>query len=199
MLYLVRHGEPKHAESESDEAGLSEIGRQQATLLGQRLRGIPFTALHHSPLRRAAQTGQVIADHLPGVPLRPSALVGDYIPGVPDPGALPAVYAAFMDSLSEAERTDGPRLAAQAIKHFAAPTQTDQRELIVTHNFLISWFIRHALDAPDWRWLGLNQYHCGLTVILYRPDRPAAMVSYNDVGHLPPPLRGTGFPPELRV
>lgn len=199
LLYLVRHGEQEHAEVESDEAGLSDLGRQQALLLGQRLRGIPFTALHHSPLPRAVQTGHLIADHLPGVPLHPSALVGDYIPSVPDRADLPPVYAAFVDGLSEADRTEGPRLAAQAIEHFAVPTQTAQRELIVTHNFVISWFVRHALDAPEWRWLGLNQYHCGLTVLLYRHDRPAAVVSYNDVGHLPLALRGTGFPPELRV
>lgn len=73
----------------------------------------------------------------------------------------------------------------------------DGSELIVTHNFLIGWFVRHALDAPDERWMGLNQCNGGLTVILYRTGQPASLVSFNDVGHLPPSLRWTGFPAEI--
>jgi serine/threonine-protein phosphatase PGAM5 len=34
-------------------------------------------------------------------------------------------------------------------------------------------------------------------VILYRPDRPPTLVSYNDMSHLPARLRWTGFPAEL--
>jgi len=65
-------------------------------------------------------------------------------------------------------------LAAAAIERHAVTADEDRHELIVTHNFLIGWFVRHALAAPDWRWLGLNQGNCALTVILYRPDRPAS-------------------------
>ena len=73
----------------------------------------------------------------------------------------------------------------------------DIHELIVTHNFLIGWFIRHALDAPDWRWIGLNQQNCALTVILYQPGLPPSLVTFNDAAHLPDQLRWTGFPARL--
>ncbi|MFU8854301.1 hypothetical protein ACNAW0_25435 [Micromonospora sp. SL1-18] len=28
-----------------------------------------------------------------------------------------------------------------------APAEGDVRELVITHNFLIGWLVRHALDA----------------------------------------------------
>ncbi len=49
-LYLVRHGEALPDESE-----LAEGGRRQATLLGERLRDVPFAAVHHGPLPRQSR------------------------------------------------------------------------------------------------------------------------------------------------
>ncbi|CAM5239604.1 hypothetical protein SCHAM137S_05268 [Streptomyces chartreusis] len=46
-LYLVRHGQALPDESE-----LAEGRRRQATLLGERLRDVPFAAVHHGPLPR---------------------------------------------------------------------------------------------------------------------------------------------------
>jgi hypothetical protein len=34
---------------------------------------------------------------------------------------------------------------------------------------------------------------------LARHGRPGSLVSYNDMGHLPPPLRWTGFPADLQI
>ncbi|GAB3145928.1 histidine phosphatase family protein [Micromonospora sonneratiae] len=199
LLYLVRHGESEDAHTESVDAGLSEIGRQQARCLGGRLRDVPFTAIHHSPVRRAAQTAQLLAGELPGVPVHESELVGDYVPAIPQPGVLHPAYADWFDTLPVAELARGAELAAAAIDRFTAAPETDERELVVTHNFLIGWLVRHCLDAPDWRWIGLNHYNCGLTVIAYRSDRPSSLLSYNDVGHLPSALRGTGMPAHLRI
>ena len=112
-----------------------------------------------------------------------------------------------MGSYTITERNEGAALARAAVEQFAGtgeehlgPAGADavRHELIVTHNFLIGWFIRQALDAPDWRWLGLNQQHCALTVILYQAGRPASLVSFNDAAHLPTSLRWTGFPDRLR-
>ena len=64
----------------------------------------------------------------------------------------------------------------------------------MTHNFLIGWFVSHALAAPPWRWLGLNQMNGGLAVIACQAASPPRLISFNDAGHLPPALRWTGFP-----
>ncbi|MFI5732153.1 histidine phosphatase family protein [Kribbella sp. NPDC051587] len=169
-LYLVRHGEAL-----PDESGLTERGRHQATQLGQRLQDVVFNTIHHSPLPRAAQTAHLISEQLHHpAPLKPSEVAGDYIPYVPHPDELPPDSAAhYLDFLAQAtpeELTTGPRLAQEALTHFTGPT-----DLLVTHNFLIAWLIRDALDAPPWRWLTINHANAALTVLTYTPTRPTTV------------------------
>jgi broad specificity phosphatase PhoE len=61
---------------------------------------------------------------------------------------------------------------------------TDRHELLITHNFVIGWFVRRVLDAPQWRWIGLNQANCAITILQWDSDRPPTLVSFNDTGHL---------------
>ncbi|MBT2452591.1 histidine phosphatase family protein [Streptomyces sp. ISL-43] len=199
-LYLARHGE-----ASTDESELTDTGRQQAVLLGKRLEGSPLSAIYHGPLPRAEQTARLIRDQLDNVPLQQSKLAGDYIPYLPKREELPPVSAdamlAHLSQFPAEEREPGPELAQAALARFARPADGDQprHELIVTHNFLIAWLVRAALDSPKWRWMGLNHANAALTVIRYAPGRPASVLFYNDMGHLPINLRWTGFPPELQL
>ncbi|MGW7331805.1 histidine phosphatase family protein [Streptomyces sp. NPDC054840] len=199
-LYLVRHGE-----ASPDESELTEAGRRQAVLLGKRLRGIPFTAVHHGPLPRARQTACLIGDQLTEVPVRLSEAAGDYVPYLPERSELPPesadFYLRFLDGASAEERENGPGLARRAMDLFTGPVdgEVDRHELVVTHNFLVAWLVRDAMYAPKWRWLGLNHGNAALTVIRYAPDRPASVLVSNDMRHLPAELRWTGFPPELHI
>ncbi|MEV0976346.1 histidine phosphatase family protein [Streptomyces sp. NPDC049915] len=199
-LYLVRHGE-----ASPDESTLTEAGRRQATLLGRRLRDIPFTAVHHGPLPRAEQTARLIGAHLKNVPLNRTDIAGDYVPYVPEADELPSdsadFYLSFLAGATAEERRHGPVLARQALELFAGPVagEEDRHELVVTHNFLVAWLVRDAMHAPKWRWLGLNHCNAALTVIRYAPRRPATVLLSNDMRHLPAELRWTGFPPELQI
>ncbi|MFJ5776322.1 histidine phosphatase family protein [Streptomyces sp. NPDC093094] len=199
-LYLVRHGE-----ATPDESGLTEAGRRQATLLGRRLRDIPFAAVRHGPLPRAEQTARLIGEQLKNVPLHACEAAGDYVPHVPEADELPAesadFYLRFLAGASDEERRDGPALARRALDLFTGPVdgEEDRHELVVTHNFLVAWLVRDALHAPKWRWLGLNHCNAALTVIRYPPGRAASVLVSNDMRHLPAELRWTGFPPELHV
>jgi probable phosphoglycerate mutase len=195
FLYLVRHGE-----AVPHDGPLSPAGEQQARLTGRRLKDVPLSAIHHGPLPRAAQTAGLIAACIPGVPVSASDLAGDYLPSDPAPDDLPPSYASFVAGFSAAERAQGPKLAAAAIDRFtqAGPEDGDDHELIVTHNFLIGWLVSQAMAAPSWRWLGLNQMNCALSVIAYRAGLPPALISFNDAGHLTPELRWNGFPAAVR-
>ncbi|MFB7848350.1 histidine phosphatase family protein [Streptomyces sp. NPDC002466] len=199
-LYLARHGE-----ATPDESRLTDNGRRQALLLGERLRHVPLTAVHHGPLPRAAQTARLICDQLDGVHPQPSEPAGDYLPHLPEREELPVEWAdsmlARLSGFPAEERECGPGLAREALARFTGPVEGDEprHELVVTHNFLIGWLVRDALDAPEWRWMGLHQANAALTVIRYATDRPASVLLFNDTGHLPGELRWTGFPPELRV
>ncbi|WP_217553864.1 histidine phosphatase family protein [Streptomyces sp. GbtcB6] len=199
-LYLTRHGE-----ASSDESELTDAGRQQAALLGERLRGVPLAAIHHGPLARAEQTARLVGERLDGVPHHRSEAAGDYLPYLPTREELPPeaadAWLKFLDQFTAEEREQGPGLAAAALADFTGPVVGDEprHELVVTHNFLVGWLVRAALDAPKWRWLGINHANAALTVIRYAPDRPPAVLLFNDTGHLPTELRWTGFPPELHV
>jgi broad specificity phosphatase PhoE len=199
-LYLARHGEAL-----PDESGLTQAGREQATLLGRRLRDIPFTAVHHGPLPRAAQTARLIHGRLKNVPLLVSDVAGDYVPHVPPRNELPPesadYYLRFLADTTDDEREQGAALALQALDQFTGPVdgEADRHELVVTHNFLVAWLVRDAMHAPKWRWLGLNHGNAALTVIRYAPGRAASVLVSNDMRHLPTELRWTGFPAESRI
>jgi serine/threonine-protein phosphatase PGAM5 len=197
FLYLMRHGEA------AEDGELTARGEEQARLAGERLRSVPLTGIRHSPQSRAVRTAQIVASCVPGVSPAASELLDDYIPSDPDLTELPASFGRLVSAYSPAERMAGARLARSAVERFGAAgasagSGADEHELLVTHNFLIGWFVRDVLGAPDWRWLGLNQQNAALTVIMYRPEMPAALVSFNDASHLTRPLRWTGFPPAIR-
>ncbi|MEV0266863.1 histidine phosphatase family protein [Streptomyces sp. NPDC050617] len=199
-LYLARHGE-----ATADESALTDRGARQSVLLGERLRHSPLAAVHHGPLPRAEQTARLICDQFDGVRPQPSELAGDYPPYLPRREELPTdsadAFLAHLAQIPAEERERGPELAQAALVRFAGPVDGDEprHELVVTHAFLIGWFVRAALDAPKWRWMGLNHANAALTVIRYAPGQPASVLFFNDTGHLPADLRRPGFPPDLCV
>lgn len=188
-LYLVRHGE---ADALGD---LTDTGRRQAALLGERLAAIAVDVVHHSPLPRAVQTAETLGAHLPGVPVSAADELDDHVPPVPDAAGLPAAVVRYLAGYDDVTRATGVRLADALIARFARPAEAETREVLVTHAFQVAWLVRHALDAPPGRWLGLNIANAGMTAIEYRDDRPPALLVLNDQAHLPAELRWTGFPP----
>lgn len=190
-LYLVRHGEHLDAEHGLEDGPLSPRGRRQAELLADRLSGVPLDALWHSPLERAAEAARAVAVRLPAVTPQASSLLFDCIPTGMTP-ETPGVYESFFGSYTDAEIEAGRAQMDDAVGEFLV-RKPATHELLITHNFVIAWFVRAVLDAPQWRWLTINQAHCGLTVLAQRPGRPWTLVSHNDLSHLPMELR-TGLP-----
>ncbi|MFC4013251.1 histidine phosphatase family protein [Nonomuraea purpurea] len=194
-LYLARHGA-------ADAFGtLTDIGRRQVGLLGERLAGVPVDAVWHSPLPRAVASAHELARRLPDVPVTEAAELIDHVPYVPGAAEMPPSWAGFFDGYDAAEAASGQKQAEALVARFAKVpdttadgTRPDTREVLVTHSYPIAWLVRHALDAPPVRWLGLNSANTALTVIEYRDGLPPTIVMFNDMSHLPPDLRWTGFP-----
>jgi serine/threonine-protein phosphatase PGAM5 len=183
-LYLVRHGEQDPGTNHAPDGGLSPLGRDQADRLGRRLRRVPFAAVHHSPLARAAQTAAIVAGHLPAVPVHECDHVADRTPVPSRRDGYPRRWHPWLDAVPDDERDDDAVALRAAVAHFGVTGPEDRYELLVTHTFVIGWFVRHVLDAPEWRWLGLNHDNCGLTIVQWESGRPPTLVSYNDTGHL---------------
>lgn len=196
-LYLVRHGEHQDAEHGVTDGPLSPRGRRQAELLAERLSGVPFTDLRFAPNESTTATARIIAGRLPSLAPRPSSLLLDCVPSGPGSGS-PRMFDAFFQGVTAAEIEAGAAQMADAVAEFLQPGSGERHDLLITHNFVIAWFVRHALDAPEWRWLGLNQAHCGLTILRVRSAKPPVLVVHNDTAHLPVELR-TGLPEPLPV
>lgn len=196
-IYLVRHGEHQDAEYGLADGPLSPRGQRQAELIADRLSGLPLDAVWHSPLLRAAETARAIAGRLPSVDPEPTALLFDCVPtGMTE--ETPAAFEPFFGSISDAEIEAGGAQMYDAVNEFLVRKNGDVHEVLITHNFVIAWFVREVLGAPEWRWMTLNQAHCGLTVIAQKQGRPWTLLTHNDTGHLPFELR-TGIPDPLPV
>jgi probable phosphoglycerate mutase len=193
-LYLVRHGEQQDAEHGVVDGPLSPKGVRQAQAIAERLGGVPFTGAWHSPLQRAAETAAIMTERLPALRSQPTALLMDCIPSGPEPD-MPSAFDAFFGAVTPEQIDAGQAQMADAVAEFLTPGRDDHHELLITHNFVIAWFVREVFGAPAWRWLGLNQANCGLTIIRIRSAKPPVLVTHNDLGHLPAELR-TGLPVE---
>ncbi len=194
FIYLVRHGEQQDAEFGLPDGPLSAKGKLQAAAIADRLASVPFTGAWHSPLQRTTETAEILQTRLPGLTSEPSHLLFDCYPSGPSPD-MPHAFEPFFGAVTSDEIEAGSAQMADAVTEFLSPAIGDRHDLLVTHNFVIGWFVREVLDAPRWRWLGINQAHAGLTIIRVRSAKPPVLVAHNDLGHLPAELR-TGMPIE---
>jgi len=200
-LYLVRHGEYDHADPR-DEAvgrGLVPIGVAQARLLGARLRalGIDFDAFDASPLTRARETAQVLAEDLPGETLR---IVPDLAECTPPTRRTeitadedPAEMKACQDKLD--------RVFAE--RFVPSPDERERNDLIVAHGNVIRYLVTKSLGVDTTAWLEMSVHNATLTVIRVEKDGRFKVIALGDSGHLPPSMltgatgdveRGLGVP-----
>lgn len=191
-LYLVRHGEQQDAQHGLPDGPLSARGKRQAALVADRLSGVPFAGAWHSPLERAAETAAIMTGRMPSLEPQPSTLLFDCIPSGPTPD-MPHAFESFYGSITREEIEAGEAQMTDAVAEWLTPAREDRHDLLITHNFVIAWFVREVFGAPAWRWMGLNQANCGLTIIRVRSAKPPVLVTHNDLGHLPVELR-TGLP-----
>lgn len=191
-LYLVRHGAYDIGDPR-DEAvgrGLLPIGVAQARLVGDRLRGLPFTfdAVFASPLTRAHETAQVIAAELGG---RELAIDPDLAECTP-PTRRADIMAREKPEDLAACSAQLERLAARLLVPIATPGR-DRHELVVTHGNVIRWLVTRALAVDSNAWLGMSIGHASLTVLSVDAKGALRVIAVGDVGHLSPGLQTGAF------
>jgi probable phosphoglycerate mutase len=152
-LILVRHGETewnrlRRVQGRTD-IPLNETGREQARATARRLADDRFDAVAASPLSRAAETAQIIAD---GLGIGPVELIDDLVErnyGEAEGMTGEDIDTRWGGKLEAQESRDEilarvkPALLALAARH------PGQRVLVVSHGGVIGSLIR---DATRWVW-----------------------------------------------
>lgn len=188
-VYFVRHGQSTHNAApvfQGPDSQLSEQGIAQAQVVAERLAHVPFEALISSPLPRARQTAQAIADTTGHKIVtselfvergKPSALQGkpyadeaadklyrDYIQTMYEPGAR----------VSDAENYDD--IVARADKALAYLLARPEATLaVVTHAWFLRVIIARVLLGDHLTGPTLKQFeelitisNAGITVLNYQ-------------------------------
>jgi serine/threonine-protein phosphatase PGAM5 len=149
-IILIRHGQYNLKGLQDKDRILTELGRQQAKLTGERLNDlqIPFSDVYISTMARAQETGRIILQELKNrenLNIINDSLIeeGSPIPPEPQVGHWRAQVSFFQD---------GARIEAGFREHFhrADPSQkTDSYTLLVCHANVIRYFVCRALQVRD--------------------------------------------------
>jgi len=184
-IYLIRHGDYDHDDESDPEIGkaLIPLGVAQARILGARLRGMPveFTSLHSSTMTRARETALVIGEEFPDLELQISPLIKECTP--------PTRREDIMVEETEEDLAACTAQLEEAYPLFFRPSpDADRHDLVVCHGNVIRYFVTRVLGVDTTAWLGMSIGNCSLTVIKIKVDGSMKLLSFGDVGHLPPNL-----------
>lgn len=209
-LYLVRHAQREPvAGPDSFGPGLSLLGWKQAHLTARRLAALKIDAIYTSSLRRTMETARIIALEFSDIPIRPSPLLWECIPAMPDyavawhkahlnvdtstikvPPEITPWVGLWNDDTSEREIDEGFDQARQAWQKYFIPARgKDRHDVIVCHGNILRYFVMRALLVPPEAWRNTDIYNCGISEIAVESDGRIMLISHNDSGHLPPEMK----------
>jgi serine/threonine-protein phosphatase PGAM5 len=202
-LYLVRHGQRETGPGpDALGPGLTVLGWKQAHQAARRLAKLKIDVIHTSSLRRTMETAQILAVEQASLPIRPSRLLWECIPALPETvwewfkahpepaeGKIPEAilpWRAIWGELGDPEQlVDDFEQAREAWKKYFIPAKgKDRHDIIVCHGNLIRYFVVRALNAPPESWIQMDIYNCSISEVAVETDGRARLVSHNESGHL---------------
>ena len=199
-LLLIRHGEQQLAANmpvgDVIDAPLSELGREQARVVGERLAGAALDAVYCSPLSRARVTGGEIARHHGLEPVVHEGLREiDQFQQVPQHLGVIDHYGAerFVELMREQNRTgldsvwpdaeDVPAFRRRVTGAIAeiAEANRGRRVAVACHAGVINHYLAGALSSAVDQVFPLH--HTSITTVRVDGDRQAVL-SVNDFAHV---------------
>jgi broad specificity phosphatase PhoE len=200
-LYLVRHGatannraRPPRLQGRRTDPALSDEGHRQARQTGRVLAELPVSAVYTSPLLRARQTADAIA--------QPHGLAVEVVEDLieVDVGVWegrsweeiqetdPEAYRLFSTDAGVHPYLGGENLGTVQARVIPALEQLMSDNLgrvvvAVGHNCLNRAYLAHLLDTPLPKYRSISQDNCGVNLLRYRDGR-IKVVTINAVGHL---------------
>lgn len=195
-LYLIRHGAYDFADPQDADTGkaLLPLGIAQARMVADRLRSLPveMTSLVSSTMTRARQTALEINREFPLLMAVRTSLLSECTPETRSES--------FNAKLDSSNTSICHAKLEQAFARYFVPANSDtnKHDIIVCHGNVIRYFVTKVLDVDPRAWLNMTIDNCGLTVVQIGPDRAMNLVSFNDVGHLPPNLQSRSSMDNIR-
>ncbi len=186
-IYLIRHGQYDHEDKRDPDIGkaLVPLGIAQARLIANRLKSLPVTmnSLISSTMTRARQTAMIINKEFPDLELQQSLILRECTP--------PTWRKDIMDREDPdnlEECTD--QLETAFSEYFIpSPDEQDRNDIIVAHGNAIRYLVTKVLKVDTMSWLQMTTGNGGLTVVLINSDGSMKLISFNDMGHIPPNLQ----------
>lgn len=192
-LYLIRHGQYT-VTPELPHGKLTPLGEKQAELTGQHLLDIPVNVVHSSTMSRALQTAKIITDNFYGVEIKPTDLLRECVPSVPQRlEAQLTEYARFAPDFNLGDVIMHRMQADEAYDYFFQPITNhlagDSHELLVCHGNILRYMLCRVLGtAPD-AWANLYILHCGISIVRVDEDALRTLMSHNSTEHIPTKFR----------
>lgn len=184
-LIFIRHGQYNLDGCTESDRYLTQLGRDQAALTGERLKvlGFPYSKLVYSTMTRATETANIIMEKLDPKEVDQCDLLREGAPIPPEPPIgswKPEVHKFF---------TDGARIEAAFRKyvHRAPSSQNkDSYEIFVCHANVIRYIVCRALQLPPEAWLRMTLHNGSITHIVVRPDGRVGLWQLGECGYMPP-------------
>lgn len=230
-VIIVRHGQStynqqKRIQGRCDESVLTEKGISDAQKVGSALSEITFGAIYHSPLKRAAQTAEIIHSSLKqptkiqaapkllevDLPLWEKLTKQDVKEKFAQQYRLwkehPHEFFMEINTPSGVQKHFPVLALYQQAQEFwqALLTQHPQGTiLIVAHNGINRCLISSAIGIPPAKYHSIQQSNCGINVLNFTSawGKPVQLESLNQTAHLgitlPPPRQSHQGPRLLLV
>lgn len=185
-ILLIRHGQYNLDGNTDSDRILTKLGRTQAEYTGKRLKelGLPITHMVKSTMSRAQETGSLISQHLPDVPVEHCDLLREGAPIPPEPPIGSWKPETFFYQ-------DGARIEAAFRRYFHRADASQERDtytVLVCHANVIRYFVCRALQFPPEAWLRLSLNHASITWLTITPSGRVILRAMGDSGHMPPTL-----------
>lgn len=200
-LYLLRHGAtppnlvtPPVIQGAAINEPLAPIGREQAACVAGALAGRPLKAVYSSPLHRARETAEIVAEPH-GLPVTTIAglkevEVGEWVGRDWEDIRKnePEAYAAFHEGPGVPGYPGGETLLGLLERVTASLTELMQQHIgeeiaVTAHSVVNRVYTGSVLGLSLANGYWIPQANCCINLIRYR-DGEAKLVTFNAVGHL---------------
>lgn len=182
---------------------LNEDGRNQAAALGASLAKTRLAAIYASPLERALETAQAVAEHHPTLNVQPLEAVGEVRYGEWQGEKLNRLRREALWEIVQVYPSRAHFPGGEAIRQAQARSvdalellvtrHRDQRVVVVSHSDIIKLIVAHYLGAHLDFFQRIEISPASLTVIRLGVGRPY-IVRVNDTSYLPPPHHSPSKP-----